>query len=292
MAINAKKVEIVESNFNNYIGVGLFEVLAINPTRAQLTQLFPNSTSTDEINYLSEDKNGTKVFRLDVYCKLVEHETIPNFIHKVSFFLRNEKPLNTSGDKIKVINKYGMTMYIPLENFNEGTVPENLAWFPLPYKVCYPGQEELINFLKAYFATKSLNKLVNGIPVQIETPSEAEMSIDNMEALLNGNIAELKPIIEVKNLVKLVIGVRTTDDNKVYQDTFMQGFVKANTKKYDYLQKHIEQAKNAGRYPRTEFSLGDLTICNNNVEKSINNSPIPSYTGETIQNVEEGDLPF
>lgn len=293
MAVNVKTVTVNQGGFNYYTGIGLFEVIFINPNRTQLSQLFPNSTATEEPVYLSKDKDGIDVFRLDIYFKLINNPKIENFIHKVTFFLRNENVLNTTKDKIKVINKYGMTMYIPIEDYKNNTLPENLLWFPTPYTKAYPGQEELINFLKAYFATPSLNKVVNGVMTPIAKPEEAEMSIDDMPALLTGNLKELQPVLDTKNPIKLLVGIRKTEDNKVYQDTFMQGFIKANTRDYKYLQKHIDSAKEVGRYSKTEFILQDLDVYTNVVEKTINDSPIPSYQNDILSAGGQDDsLPF
>ena len=48
MAVNVKTVTVNQGGFNYYTGIGLFEVILINPNRTQLSQLFPNSTATEE----------------------------------------------------------------------------------------------------------------------------------------------------------------------------------------------------------------------------------------------------
>lgn len=291
MGVNAKKVEI-NSNFLNYIGVGLFKIVAINPNRQKLNEMYPNSTSTEEPVYFNKDKDGSDVFRIDIYCKLFENPDIPNYIHKVTFFLRNTPLLNRDKTSVKVINNYGQTIYIPIDHYKANTLPENLSWFPTPYKPCYPGQEEFIAFLKAYFATKELNKFVDGQPVRIEKPEDAEMFIEDVQAFLKGDLTEIADIVEYDNPIKIVVGVRTTDDNKVYQDTFLQRFIKANTKDYTYVQRHIDDAKNAGKYPNTVFSIENIHVYSNDVEKSVNTSTIPSYTDDNINELNTEDLPF
>ena len=61
MAVNVKTVTVNQGGFNYYTGIGLFEVILINPNRTQLSQLFPNSTATEDFAIIAE-KNTNNLY--------------------------------------------------------------------------------------------------------------------------------------------------------------------------------------------------------------------------------------
>ena len=60
------------------------------------------------------------------------------------------------------------------------------------------------------------------------------------------------------NKVKVLFGVRTTDDNKQYQDVYTKMFLSNATSSYDRLSKDVQDRKDNGSYPNTEFVVADL----------------------------------
>lgn len=290
--INAKEVK--EVVINRYIGIGTFKLLSLNPNKDTINKMF-NSSLDKEPEYQTIDKDGNKQIRIDMYFEHVTEDDTLKYIHKVAFFLKDGKIVSKDGNKIKVINKYGTTTFLPIENFENNTVPENMSWYQTPYTMCYNGQEELINFLIAYFAIPSLQYKDNATNEfkMIKNPADAEMSLENVAAIINGDLSELKVLKDFDNKVKILVGIKKTDDNKTYQDTFMQYFIKVNTNNTNFLETKVTESKNNMRYPNTEFEFVPLHkyTDSNSIAVQTNTAAIPTRTDEEI-NKEIEDLPF
>ncbi len=71
---------------------------------------------------------------------------------------------------------------------------------------------------------------------------------------------ELRDVIALQpnNKVKVLFGVRTTDDNKQYQAVYNQMFLKNNITDYSKLDADLQERKANGAYSTTEFTVGDL----------------------------------
>ena len=71
---------------------------------------------------------------------------------------------------------------------------------------------------------------------------------------------ELREVIALQpnNKVKILFGVKTTDDNKQYQAIYNQMFLKNVTTDYSKLDENLQERKAAGAYPTTEFTVCDL----------------------------------
>lgn len=262
--------ESTEGNVvKRYIGVAPVYILAINPSKDELEKIY-NTEIENSPEYVTETEVGAEgakykvpQVRIDFIVNTVAEKC--NGIDmktKVSFFLTKEVRYNKDRTKVQVINKYGETTWLPIENAKEGTIPENLSWFePADFRPAYIGEEDLTNFIKAYLdiPNKSFRKK-NGEVVEIKDKSEAEARLDNIKNYFNGDFSELKNIIALQpnNKVKCMFGVRSTDDNKQYQAVYTQKFLKNKVTDYSGLDKDLQEKKANGAYPTTEFSVCDL----------------------------------
>lgn len=252
-----------------YIGVAPVFVLAVNPNKVELEKLYdtelekaPEYVGEAEIGQEGNKKKVPQV-RLDFIvqtdadkCNGIEMKT------KISFFIKKEWRYNRDETKVQVINKYGETTWLPIENAKNGTVPETLSWFePADFRPAYIGEEELTAFIKAYLniPNKSFRKK-DGSVVELKDKSEAEARLDKIADYFKGDFSELRGVIALqpKNKVKCMFGVRTTDDNKQYQAVYTQKFLKNNITDYSKLDEELQERKANGAYPDTEFSICDL----------------------------------
>lgn len=262
--------ESTEGNVvKRYIGVAPVSILAVNPSKAELEKIYDTEIENTP-EYMGETEvgqEGTKYkvpqVRLDfiVQTDPVKSNGI-DMKTKVSFFLAKEVRYNRDGSKVQVINKYGETTWLPIEDAKAGRVPENLSWFePADFRPAFIGEEELTGFIKAYLniPNKSYRKK-NGEVVELKDKSEAEARLDHIQDYFSGNFSELRSAIALqpKNKVKCMFGVRTTDDNKQYQTVYTQKFLKNNVTDYSKLDEELQDRKAAGAYPTTEFSVCDL----------------------------------
>ena len=103
-------------------------------------------------------------------------------------------------------------------------------------------------------------KYVNNTWVMVDNPEDCEARLENITEYFNGNFKELRDVIALQpnNKVKVLFGVKTTDDNKQYQAVYNQMFLRNTTTDYSKLDENLQERKAAGAYPTTEFTVDDL----------------------------------
>lgn len=262
--------ESTEGNVvKKYTGVGSVGVLAVNPNKETLEKLY-NTTINDDPSYLSEVEVGPEGNKYTVPQVRIDFivQTDPEKCNgidmktKIPFFITKEVRYNRDRSKVQVINKYGETTWLPIENAKSGTIPSNLNWFePADFRPAYIGEEDLTGFLKAYLniPNKSYRKS-NGEVVELPNKADAEARLDKIENYFKGDYSELREAISLqpKNRVKGLFGVRTTEDGKQYQAVYVQKFLKNSVTDYSKLDAELQDRKAAGAYPTTEFEVCDL----------------------------------
>lgn len=269
MAFATGKESTEGSVVKRYIGVGPVFVLGVNPNKVELEKLYGIELENAP-EYLTETEIGQEGAKVKVPQVRIDFivQTDPekcggiDMKTKVSFFLAKEVRYNRDGTKVQVINKYGETTWLPIENAKAGTVPESLSWFePADFRPALIGEEELTGFIKAYLniPNKSYRKK-NGEVVEIPNKADAEARLDKVQDYFKGDFSELRNVIALqpKNKVKCMFGVRTTDEGKQYQAVYTQKFLKNNVTDYSKLDEEIQERKANGAYPSTEFSVCDL----------------------------------
>ena len=291
MAFALGKESTEGSAVKRYVGVAPVYVLVVNPSKEELEKIYDTELENAP-EYLSETEIGQEGAKYKVpqvrvdfivqtdleKCNGIDMKT------KVSFFIAKEVRYNKDGSKVQVINKYGETTWLPIEHAKAGTVPESLSWFePADFRPALIGEEELTNFIKIYLniPNKSYRKK-NGEVVELKDKSEAEARLDKIQDYFKGDFSELRNVIALqpKNKVKCLFGIKTTDDNKMYQAVYTQKFLRNNTTDYSKLDAEVQERKQNGAYPNTEFFIGDLkeyTVEPTNFAPSAN-SEEPSTT--------------
>lgn len=269
MAFASGKESTEGASIKRYTGVAPVYVLAVNPTKAELEQIY-DTTLENTPEYISEVEVGQEGNKHKVPQVRIDFivQTDPNRCNgidmktKISFFLNREARFNRDNTKIQVINKYGETTWLPKENLATKTIPENLNWFePADFRPAYMGEEDLTGFIKAYLNIPNKSyKNRAGEVVEIKDKTEAEARLDNIEAYFKGDFSELREIIALqpKNKVKALFGVKVTEDNKQYQAVYTQKFLKNNITDYSGLDVDMQTRKANGAYPSTEFEVCDL----------------------------------
>lgn len=274
-----------------YQGVGSVFVLAVNPNKAELEKLY-NTQIENEPEYIGEvevgeegNKHKVQNVRLDFIVKTDPEKCGGiEFITKVAFFIRKEYRYNRDNTKVQVIDKYGRTAWVTIEQAKAHEIPmykSGPANLDKDYRPCFHGEEELTNFLKAYLNIPNVMKYVNNTWVMVDKPEDCEARLESISEYFKGNFKELRDAISLQpnNKVKVLFGVRTTDDNKQYQAVYTQMFLKNNITDYSKLDADLQDRKAAGAYPTTEFVVGDLREYN---VEATNFSNAPA----------SGDMPF
>lgn len=265
----AKGTESKEGNaVKRYIGVAPVFVLAVNPDKAELEKLY-NTQLENDPEYLGEvevgeDKHKVQNVRLDFIVKTDADKCGGiEFTTKVAFFLRKEYRYNRDQTKVQVIDKYGRTAWVTIEQAKNHEIPtysNGPANLDKDYRPIYYGEEQLTEFIKAYLGIPPVMRYVNDAWVMTEHPEECEVRLDKIADYFKNDFSELKEIItyQPNNKVRVLFGVRTTDDNKMYQSVFTELFLKNSNTDYTKLAKTVNERKEAGAYATTEFEICDL----------------------------------
>lgn len=249
-----------------YIGVAPVNVLAVNPSKEELEGIY-NTTLDKAPEYIgTQDVEGKKVpyARVDFVVKAVAEKCGGiDMTTKVSYFLRKEFRYNKEHTKVQVIDKYGRTAWVTKEQAATHEIPQYAngpANLDKDYRPVYVGEEDLTNFIKAFLVIPNVQKYVDGKWVMVDNPSECEARLGEVDKLFDGNFSEVKEIIgyQPNNKVKILFGVRTTDDGKQYQAAFTQKVLTNSTTDYSRLDAELKERKEAGAYPTTEFVVGPL----------------------------------
>lgn len=265
----SKGTESKEGNaVKRYIGVATVFVLAVNPSKSELEKLY-NTQLENAPEYLSEvevgeDKHKVQNVRLDFIVKTdAEKCGGIEFTTKASFFIRNEYRYNKDQTKVQVIDKYGRTAWVTIEQAKAHEIPvykNGPANIDKDYRPAYHGEEELTKFIKAYLGISNVMKYVNNTWVMVDNPEDCEARLEDIAEYFKGNFKELRDVIALQpnNKVKILFGVKTTDDNKQYQAIYNQMFLRNITTDYSKLDENLQERKAAGAYPTTEFTVCDL----------------------------------
>ncbi len=253
--------------FKKYVGVGSSFVVAVNPTKKELEEIYGHELANDP-EYVVDTDNG-KEARIRFIVK-----TDPNtcngieITNPVMFTLRNAPAYNKDQSKVKVIDKYGNSTWADVEDAKAGKKLFSATGKELKidssYRIACVGEVDLIDFLKAYLCVGDAFNYVNDSWVKKDNADDFLFGLEHIKDYFSGDFSEVKDAIALQpnNKVKLLYGVRTKDDGKQYQTVAtLSGMVlynKAGSKALSRLEKNLANAKNNGSYASTDFRVQSL----------------------------------
>ena len=147
------------------------------------------------------------------------------------------------------------------------------------------GECDLIDFLKALLCVEDAFNYVNGVWVKKENAAEYVFKLEHIKDYFSGNFSELKEAIALRpnNKVKLLYGVRTTDEGKQYQAIATRGDLilrnNAGSSALAKAETTLANAKQNGSFANIVYAIQELmeyTIEATNLEKPVESS------GETL----------
>ena len=262
MAVASGRESSEGAQIKRYIGVGTCTVLAINPTKAELERIL--STPTHPVvlekdpEYITADGADVRSIRVDIYLKTVPEKCNGiDTVLKIGYFLKDQKRFNNDKTKVQVINVYGESTWLSKEDFQAKTIPEKMSFFqPKGMRAAWVGEEEITLFIKKLLNIPRYSvKKADGTIVIIDNPKLAECQLDGIPNYFVGNIAELKAAITSRkdNKIKIAFGVKTTAENKIYQDCFKEYPINSAVTDFSYLAKNLLEKQASGGYPNTYF---------------------------------------
>lgn len=310
LTINAgQKPEAADvSGFKRYIGVAPVVVTAINPTKAELEKLY--GYPVDREPEYTVERDGVKAYRIEVHVKTVKKAaTDIETTGRIKFFVSNEFVTSRDKTKYQVIDEYGETTWVTAEQGKAGQRPDNCRLVG-PYRKCYKGEAELTSFIKEWLnyrqSTEWNESSHRWLPVSAEELPKCTIKLD-WEQLCSGNIQELKDLVPTyaDYAVKVCFGIRTTEDNRHFQEICSRVFIRNSSRNYNKFDRDISALKRNGMYADTEFSsdfLREWHVQQTTFVNSITDQPAESsdifgnsveVSTETPENYAgSNDLPF
>lgn len=285
MAFGKGQESVESGNIKKYIGIASCKVLAVNPSKAELEKIY-NRTLENAPEYLGETEiNGEKVSyaRIDFIVQADPEKYGIDFINKVSIFVRKSYRFNKDKTKVQVIDKYGRTVWVTVEQAKAHEIPvysNGPANIDKDYRPAYVGEEELIKFLIAYVNIPSCQKYIDGKWVMNDAQSlpDSEASLEHIADYFNGKFDELKSIVNLQpnNKVKILFGIRNADDGRQYQTSFTRMFLKNSVSDYNKIAKEVKQAQEAGSLSTSEFECSEIheySIESTNFSSTLEDDP-------------------
>lgn len=299
LAIGKTQESTETQEFKKYVGVGSSYVVAVNPTKKELEEIYGHEMANDP-EYVVDTNKG-KEARITFIVK-----TDPNICNgieitnRVMFTLSNAPAYNKDQSRVQVIDKYGNTTWANIEDAKAGkklfsTTDKELK-IDSSYRMACVGEADLIGFLKAYLNVGDAFNYVNDSWVKKDNADDFLFGLEHIKDYFSGNFSEIKDAIALQpnNKVKLLYGVRTKDDGKQYQTVATRnGMVllnSAGSKALDKLEKDLANAKNAGSYASTDFRVQPLAEYS--VEPTdLSSAPTTSTDGQESK-ASMGDMPW
>ena len=297
MAFGKAQVSKEATEIKRYTGVGSVFVVGVNPNKTELEKLYDRELDKDP-EYLTE-KDGVTSARIDFIIKTDPTAKCSNGIElltKFSMFIRNEYRFNKDKTKVQVIDKYGRTAWVTKEQAKNHEIPvykNGPANIDKDYRPAYVGEEDITNFLKLFLGISNVEKWVKNeatgrreVVGLVDNPQDCECRLENIEDYFKGKFNEIKGAINLmpNNKIKVLFGVRTTDEGKQYQDVYTRKFLSNTVSVYDKLAEDVQNNKDNGAYPNTEFVIADLqeyTVQATNFNNTNNNNGDMPFDEET-----------
>lgn len=200
--------EVVTKGLRIIYGIAPFKVLAVNPSMDELISIGVNAQK--EPDYVGdkariefwlqtclnkEPKSGGSEKSLD------ELGIEKQMVLKLTIFVSDALKGKADGSTTVWINNFGNVSSTPA-----GETPSASWWKPAGQRVAREGEIELIKFLRSW----------------VNAGSRDEVFIDDWDALLKGNVKELREIIKLykDNIVRSMIEVRISKEGKMYSGIY------------------------------------------------------------------------
>jgi len=292
------------SDIRKFIGVASINVLAVNPNNSKLRSYgWTIPEDADEPKYQTVDSEGRKSARLRLLAQINDLDEKP--VVALDFWVRPDVMFNKDQTKCKVIDPYGRTAYGTKSEVQAHQIPQYAngpANISPNYKPCHNGEEEIVNFLIKYLNVTPLQIFDRVKQTWIPTKDPGTVTIDNWKRLCDGDTSEINAALALQpdNRVKVVLGIRTTDDNKSYQTFLSTAFIgngavpNRDTGEYASARKAIDRW--AEGHPNTTIDFSALPVHEWNVTATeVKENPVndlPDFNSSEYTRTDVEDLPF
>jgi hypothetical protein len=187
---NSSEQEVSGGGIKLYSGLSNFNVIAINPTMAELHALGVNVKS--EPNYYVEF-SGEEYFKLTFWVKNDDLTT------RMEVLMQDKPKISKTGKHLWLNN-------IGQDTWSDGVPTYDWYKNPETARKAYNGEKVLINFVKAW----------------ANVAYGDEVTFDTMDKIVKGDVTELKALVTMlaSNQVRLLVGVKDGKYQNVYRGCF------------------------------------------------------------------------
>ena len=235
-----------------FTGVENFKVTHVNPTHEELKQIYGDNAK--EPVYVTEEE-GVKRIMINLLLDNEPEEGQESIKTRLTFFVANTPRVSDEKGKTEYINAYGQSAWLP----SDGTVSEAMSWFDKEgMRPALNGEVPLIQALRNLLNLPSKKNAKN------PADAKSEFSMEEWKAMASGNFTALRNVVKSSpNKLGVLLGVKTMDDGKMYQDTFNRSTLRQygkTSQKFDYLRDSVTDAQANGAYSKTDFGNPDYIL--------------------------------
>lgn len=290
-----------------FIGLGVANILAVNPDRKKWNEIFNSNTNTEPIVYTgTRDVDGKPVntARITFILKLdPKFNNGIDAIVPINFNLEKRYRVSRDGSKVQVIDEYCRTTWVTKDELKTHSIPvfsNGPAKISTNYRPVLRGEENLVKFMKAFLRIDDVEVYNNDTGRYEENKDKAScvIMLDHINDYFDGKFDEIFEGVNLQpdNRVKVLFGVRHTDNNRDYQDFFNGYFMKSNQISVKILKRELENSKNSGMYPNTDFKVDTISIYEGPVatsfEEKVATSSVFDDDPFASESNKDDDLPF
>ena len=242
-----------ESVSHKYIGVMPVQLIAFNPTKAELENLY-GKTIDKEPQYIF-DRDGKRTVVFNPWFRSVEQYNGKHvFINALKIWASKDKvvfkqKVNDNGvekeiEKCRVIDNYGECTSHTLEEFKSGKVSPKCRVTGV-YRPAMRGEETMAMLIKAWMnvqpSTKWDKDNSRWIPEEPSKLEEATISYD-WDLWMAGDFSDIKGLVAANKdrILKIVVGVEKGADNVYRQYVYDGMFLRGWEEEGSYLQNKID----------------------------------------------------
>lgn len=255
MAFNAKDAGQSSASAKKlYTGLVTANVVSVNPNAAERAAIYGGEVREEPV-YIGKNQEGTvNQVRIDFHLdtNATDEENVPRVRTTASFYVVNEGRSSQTG-KVNVTNKFGQFVWVTPQDLSAGTSP--YTWFStIGMRAAFRGEEDLLNFIKNLLNVPNLKGDMSNV-------AEAEACFTNVAAFFTGDVSEVaNAVASTNNKVKVLMGVRTTDEGKMYQAIYNKKVERAYSTQTQYIAKSLAESQEYGAYANVDFGSEPFTF--------------------------------
>jgi len=251
------------TTIKRYIGYANVNILAINPTKAQIKDLMGYEPQEEPTYVGTMEIDGKQVnfARVDFIVKTTKESGI-DYTGRISFMIRNQYRKGSQSGKYMVIDKYNNTAWATEDVVKAGkqiVYSNGPAKIIGTYRPAYVGEWQFMNFIRQFLWIGSSGETNgfdydNGVWIEKKGENlnqcECGFSVEELQAMFKGDFTCVKDAIALQpnNQIKVLFGIKTKD-NKEFQDIYTDFVMRSNASNASAsskFQEKVEEAKNNG----------------------------------------------